>query len=379
MRGGDLSTSTGSRSPTSRIWDTATLLRKLIASSPSPSSYSLFALSRSWIPVEVEQRSVTNNWWTQWAVHIGKPWVSRQVKTCNSVTSDQETRGHKHWQHAVTTWGQEPLFNTLLYYSSYYFVNVIFMQTRNQKSIKFSVFTNKTPLSIFSIGRFELVCLCLLYTVRSSVSICIYICSVESQGWHSVHTAPWQLGSSQSIEFWSVSECEWIQSSTFLLFKVQVQSPQGLCGGGVDDGRSCSITMSRTWWIKGGDTRGPSCLHLVFSASRSSNPFSSSLQGPETNFLTVGIADNEIFKLKLKQQAQTQRGETGSKMCTVIHQAGGRGIVLSLESVRCIHNHKNSLSIKWKKIPTLWPRTDNICIILFLPDSACIFPSLRMF
>ena len=43
---------------------------------------------------------------------------------------------------------------------------------------------------------------------------------------------------------------------------------------------------------------------------------------------------------------QTRIGETGSTMCTVIYQAGVReSCVLSLDSVRCIHIHKNSLSI----------------------------------
>ena len=35
---------------------------------------------------------------------------------------------------------------------------------------------------------------------------------------------------------------------------------------------------------------------------------------PETNFQAVGIADNKIFKLKLKQQAQTQRGRQAAKL-----------------------------------------------------------------
>ena len=34
---------------------------------------------------------------------------------------------------------------------------------------------------------------------------------------------------------------------------------------------------------------------------------------PETNFQAVGNADNKIFKLKLKQQAQTQRGRQAAK------------------------------------------------------------------
>ena len=149
--------------------------------------------------------------------------------------------------------------------------------------------------------------------------------------------------SSQSIEFWSVSECEWIQSRRFLLSKVQVQA-QGLYGG--------------AWWSE-----------LHYQSIRVSWPDGSVAEPGNIvpGFPCTIIIPAPILLLPSSGQKlisrrweslttkysnwnwnnkQTRIGETGSTMCTVIYQAGVReSCVLSLDSVRCIHIHKNSLSI----------------------------------
>ena len=103
------------------------------------------------------------------------------------------------------------------------------MQTRNQKSIKFSVFTN--ALVFFHGSVWACVYVVCIWSAAQFPFAFIYLLSLCGPGLAFCAHCTLALGASQSIEFWSVSECEWIQSSTFLLSKVQVQS-QGLCGGG---------------------------------------------------------------------------------------------------------------------------------------------------
>ena len=239
------------------------------------------------------------------------------------------------------------------------------MQTRNQKSIKFSVFTNTL---VFFTGRFEPVFMLSVFGQQLSFHLHLYLLSLQPPvrpGLAFCAHCTLALGSSQSIEFWSVSECEWIQSSTFLLSKVQVQS-QGLGGGGGVMEWAAVSPCHGAWWITG--TSLSSHLWSLLHDHRTHPP--PTHLWPETNFQAMGIADNKIFKLKLKQQAQTQRGETGSKMCTVIYQVGaGESCVSSLSVVFTVTRTHFPLNER-RSQPFDLART--ICI-LFLPDSAAFF------
>ena len=234
------------------------------------------------------------------------------------------------------------------------------MQTRNQKSIKFSVFTNSFVFcsarvyvgSIWSEAQFPFA-----FISSQSAAVC-------GPGLAFCTHCTLALGASQSIEFWSVSECEWIQSSTFLLSKVQVQS-QRLCGGG-----------SGAWWwseVQYHNITGPASETSLSSHSQSllhdhrTHPpipgqklISSLWELPTTKYSNWN-----------RNNKQTQRGETGSKMCTVIYQAGaGESCVLSPSVVVFTITKTNFPLNERRSQPFDLART--ICI-LFLPDSAAFF------
>lgn len=168
------------------------------------------------------------------------------------------------------------------------------------------------------------------------------------------------LGASQSIEFWSVSECEWIQSSTFLLSKVQVQS-QGLCGGGAGPGWRSELQYHNitAWWITRDQDSTQDQLSLCFTIIPGQKLISRLWELPTTKY-SNGNWNNK----------QTQRGETGSKMCRVIYQAGaGESCVLSPSVVFTITRTHFPFNER-RSQPFDLART--ICI-LFLPDSAAFF------
>lgn len=181
-----------------------------------------------------------------------------------------------------------------------------------------------------------------LYGQKLNFHLHLYLLSLRpcvGQGWHSAHTAPWRLEPVNQLSFDQWVSVSGYNRAHFYCPRFKF-SHRDFVGEGAGPG----------WWSElqyhnitgpdgshGASIRDQLVLTLSVSASRSSNP--SSHPWPETNFQAVGIADNKIFKLKSKQQANTERGDRQQNVHSHL-SSRGRGI-LCLESVRCIHNHKN--------------------------------------
>ena len=92
---------------------------------------------------------------------------------------------------------------------------------------------------------------------------------------------------------------------------------------------------------------------------------------PETNFQAVGIADNKIFKLKLKQQAQTQRGRQAAK-CAQSSITPGPGNLVSQVCPLYSQSQELTFLLNERRSQPFDLVLRTICI-LFLPDSAAFF------
>lgn len=145
------------------------------------------------------------------------------------------------------------------------------MQTRNQKSIKFSVFTNTLVFFHGSVrARVYVVCIWsaaqfpFAFISAQSAAACAARAGILC----TLHLGAWI----QSINWVLISEWVWVDTIEHIFTVQGSSSVTGTLWGRGRDGVSCSIAMSRGLMDHGDQP----VLSLVIPASRSSNPSSSS-------------------------------------------------------------------------------------------------------
>ena len=211
-----------------------------------------------------------------------------------------------------------------------------------------------------------------LYGQKLNFHLHLYLLSLRpcvGQGWHSAHTAPWRLEPVNQLSF-----DQWVSVSGYNRahfycprFKFSHRDFVGE-GAGPGDGVSCSITISRGLM----DHTGPASETSLSSHSQSllhDHRTHPPIPGQKLISRLWELPTTKYSNWN-RNNKQTQRGETGSKMCTVIYQAGaGESCVLSPSVVFTITKTNFPLNER-RSQPFDLART--ICI-LFLPDSAAFF------
>ena len=211
-----------------------------------------------------------------------------------------------------------------------------------------------------------------VYGQKLNFHLHLYLLSLRpcvGQGWHSAHTAPWGLEPVNQLSF-----DQWVSVSGYNRahfycprFKFSHRDFVGEGAGAWDDGVSCSITISRGLMDHAGlgQHPRPACPHTLSLRFTIIEPIPGQKLISRLWELPTTKYSNGNWKNK-----QTQRGETGNKMCRVIYQAGaGESCVLSPSVVFTITRTHFPFNER-RSQPFDLART--ICI-LFLPDSAAFF------